>query len=150
MSDKPVYTTNPVNYNTLIPYRVIEHTGIEYTVCRDFNHISRYKGLRQIVHDPTSYSRFITLESPNPFSTSAEFEYYEVPLSEQNRLDLIAYKFYGAAQYSWIIAYYNGIEDGFTVLEGQKLRILKNFTTLFSKGELLAPIPAMQLQLGSE
>ena len=143
-------TTKPEYYDTLKPYQIIEHTGIEYTVCRDFNHISRYKGLRQIVHNPTGYDRFISLETHNPITTNAEFEYYDVPQAEENRLDLIAQKFLGAAQYSWIIAYFNDIPDGFTVAPGQRLRILKNFTSLFNKGELLAPIPAMQLQLGSE
>lgn len=140
----------PIYYNTLKPYRIISHGGIEYTVCRDFEHISRYRGLRQVVHNPSAFDRYITLESPNPIKSKAEFIYYDVPHMEENRLDLIAYKFYGSAQYSWIISYFNNIEDGFTVYEGQRLKILKNFTDLFNKGELLANIPALQLQLGEE
>lgn len=140
----------PIYYDTLQPYGVVEHTGIEYTVCRDFNHISRYKGLRQIVHNPHEPDRFITLETPNPLITNARFRYYDVPATEENRLDLIAYKFFGSAQYSWVISYFNGIDDGFTVVEGQRLKILDNFTDLFSKGELLASIPALQLNLGTE
>jgi hypothetical protein len=140
----------PEYYNTLKPYKIIPHTMIDYTTCREFNHISRYRGLRQIIHNPDGEDRFIALENTNPFSTSLAFQYYEVPLSEENRLDLIAKKFYGSPQYSWIISYYNQIEDGYSVREGQKLLILKNFTDLFANGELLAPIPAMQLNLGSE
>lgn len=139
----------PIYYDTLIPYGIVEHTGIEYTVCRDFNHISRYKGLRQIVHNPNE-DRFMTLETSNPILTNAKFRYYDVPASEENRLDLIAYKFFGSAQYSWIISYFNSIDDGFTVVEGQRLKILENFTDLFSKSELLASIPALQLNLGEE
>lgn len=140
----------PIYYDTLVPYQTIEHTGIQYNVCYDFDHISRYKGLRQLTHNPGDEDRFITLETPNPILSNAKFNYYDVPRMEENRLDLIAYKFYGSAQYSWIVAYFNGIEDGFTVSEGQRLRILENFTDLFNNGELLAAIPALQLNLGSE
>ena len=139
-----------IYYNTFHPYEEIEHTGIDYTVCRQFDHISRYRGLRQIVHDPDSLDRFITLETQNTFQTNAEFEYYEVPKMYVNRLDLLSLKFYGSAQYGWVIAYLNEIQDGFTVREGQRIRYLKNFTDLFNNGELLASIPAMQLNLGSE
>ena len=140
----------PINYNTLVPFKIIEHLGIQYVVCRDFNHISRYKGLRQLVHNPHELDRYITLETVNAFLTNATYLYYEVPLMEVNRLDLISYRFFGSAQYSWILSYTNGIEDGFTVFEGQKIKVLKNFTDLFSKGEILAAIPALQLNLGEE
>lgn len=141
---------NSIYYNTFHLYQVIDHTGIDYTVCRQFDHISRYRGLRQVIHDPSSFDRFMTLEIQNAFTTNAEIDYYEVPRIYVNRLDLIAQKFYGSAQYSWIISYMNGIHDGFTVLEGQMIKYLKNFTDLFNNGELLASIPAMQLNLGSE
>lgn len=140
----------PIYYDTFIPYQTIEHTGIQYNVCYDYNHISRYKGLRQLTHNPSDDDRFIALETPNSITSNAKFIYYDVPHIEENRLDLIAYKFYGSAQYSWIVAYFNDIEDGFTVNEGQRLKILENFTELFNSGELLAPIPALQLNLGSE
>jgi len=140
----------PVSYNTMLPYKAIEHTGIQYTVCTDYKHISRYKGLRQLIHNPYDTDRFITPETPNPLLTNGDFFYYEVPLTEENRLDLIAAKFLGSPNYSWVISYFNDIEDGFTVGEGQRLRILKSFNQLFSKGELLAPIPPLQLSLGEE
>ncbi|MCM1226435.1 MAG: hypothetical protein NC320_03290 [Clostridium sp.] len=140
----------PIYYDTLQPYGVVEHTGIEYTVCRDYDHISRNMGLRQVVHNPQETDRFVALETPNPIITNAKFRYYDVPASEENRLDLIANKFFGSAQYSWIISYFNNIEDGFTVTEGQRLKILENFTDLFNKGELLASIPALTLNLGTE
>lgn len=141
----------PEYYDTLVPYKVIPYNGIDYTVCRDFKHISRYKGLRQIVHEPADAAkRYITLETVNALTCSAGYRYYVVPTSEENRLDIIAYKFYGSANYSWVIAYMNNIEDGFTVLEGQKIKILNSFTDLFAKGELLASVPPMSLNLGSE
>lgn len=141
----------PEYYDTLIPYKVIPYDGIDYTVCRDFNHISRYKGLRQVVHNPTNAAeRFITLETVNALTSNASYRYYTVPTSEENRLDLIAYKFYGSPNYSWVISYMNNIEDGFTVYEGQKIKILDSFSDLFAQGEILASIPPMSLNLGSE
>ena len=142
--------TKPLYYDTLKPYKKLKHTGIEYTVCRDYNHISRYKGLRQVVHQPMEQDRYIAPETPNSISSNAEYFFYEVPLAEENRLDLIANRFYGSSQYSWVISYLNEIEDGFTVHEGQRIKILRNFTDLFSKGEILASIPPMILNLGSE
>ena len=141
----------PEYYDTLIPYKVIPYDGIDYTVCRDFDHISRYKGLRQVVHNPTNTAeRFITLETVNALTSNASYRYYTVPTSEENRLDLIAYKFYGSPNYSWVISYMNNIEDGFMVYEGQKIKILDSFSDLFAQGEILASIPPMSLNLGSE
>ena len=137
--------------NILKPYDTLEHKGIQYGVCRDFNHISRYRRLRQLVNNPQSTTeRFITLETPNPFETNTAIIYYEVPQYEENRLDLIANKFLGSAQYSWVIAYFNDIDDGFTARAGQKLRIPKTITQLFEKGECLASVSPITLNLGTE
>ena len=146
-----MYYVKPVYYDPLEPYAELDNGGIAYSVCRDFDHICRYKGLRQIVYNRNEpEERFIALETPNPVETHAKFKYYDVPTLEENRLDLIALKFFGSAQYSWIISYFNDIEDGFTIQPGQRLRILSNFTDLFNTGELLAPIPATALNLGTE
>jgi hypothetical protein len=141
----------PLYYDTLIPYKTVASNPIQYTTCKPFDHISRHKGLRQIIHHPfENDERFIALETPNYITTRASFIYYTVPKTEEDRLDLIAEKFLGSAQYGWVIAYFNDIEDGYTVYEGQKLRIIKQFTALFNKHEILAPIPAMLLNLGVE
>ena len=140
----------PTYYDTLTPYINIEHTGIQYTTCRDFQHISRHKGLRQIIHNPGTADRYIALETPNPIVSKASFIYYDVPKMEENRLDLISHRFFGSAQYAWIISYFNDIDDGYTVHEGQRLKIMKQFSALFNKHEILAPIPAHQLNLGTE
>lgn len=133
------------------PYKELEHKGIEYSVCKDYDHISRYKGLRQVVHNPAdSEERFIALETPNPFTTNVEVDYYEVPTYQENRLDIIAQDKLGSASYSWVIAYFNRIEDGFTVKPGQKLIIPKQFTSLFNKGEILQSVSPLALNLGSE
>ena len=138
-------------YDTLIPFDEIEYQGIQYMVCRDFDHISRYRGLRQVVHNPKSLTdRIVTLEIPNKFETKVDTIYHEVTQDETNRLDLVAYRTLGSAQYGWVIAYFNGIEDGFTINPGQTLRIPKQFTSLFEAGEVLAPITPFKLNLGSE
>ena len=137
-------------HDTYNPYKEVERDPIQYTYCVDFGHISRYRGLRQVVHQGQSKDRFMALETTNPFETSANLRYYTVPLRLQNRLDLIAKEELGSAQYAWIIAYINRIADGFTVLEGTELALPASITTLFEKGELLASIPATRLNLGSE
>jgi hypothetical protein len=75
--------------------------------------------------------------------------YYTVPSNRENRLDLIANEKLGSASYAWVIAYFNHIDDGFTVAEGTKLAIPTSVTKLFETGELLAPVPANNLNLGS-
>lgn len=137
-------------YNTLVPYKTLDYKGIQYASCRDFNHISRYRGLRQVIHSPNEPDRLVTLETPNPFTTNTDVNYYEVSADTENRLDVIAYRFLGSAQYAWVIAYFNGIEDGFTCREGQRLAIPKSISSLFSTGEILQAIPASTLNLGSE
>lgn len=138
-------------YDTLRPYDILNYRGIQYGVCRDFNHISRYRRLRQVVHNPaTTVDRFVTLETPNAFETHSDVLFYEVPATEENRLDLIAFKFLGAAEYAWTIAYFNGIEDGFTVHEGQKIMIPRTLTQLYNKGECLASVSPLTLNLGTE
>lgn len=137
-------------YNTLVPYKTLDYKGIQYTSCRDFNHISRYRGLRQVIHSPNEPDRLVTLEIPNSFTTNTDVNYYEVSADTENRLDIIAYRFLGSAQYAWVIAYFNGIEDGFTCREGQKLAIPKSISSLFNTGEILQAVPASTLNLGSE
>ena len=136
--------------NTLTPYKELERSVIQYGVCKDYKNISRYRGLRQIIHDPSSSERFTTLESPNPFTTNVEVKYYEVPQMYENRLDLISNMLYGSPSYSWILSYFNRIEDGFTVRSGQKLVYPKSVTSLFNSGELLQSIPATKLNIGEE
>lgn len=138
--------------NTLAPYEEIDYKGIQYTTCREFNHISRYRGLRQVIHCPLDIKeRFISLETPNSFKTSKiEVVWHEVLGTEVNRLDLIAEKYLGSATYSWVICYFNEIEDGFTCRLGQNLKIPKSITDLMRKGEALQPVTALTLNLSSE
>ena len=136
--------------DTLKPYGTIDRSEIVYTVCRDFDHISRYKGLRQVVHEGDTPNRYIALETSNAITSSIQVTYFTVPRHLENRLDVIAYNFLGSATYSWVIAYMNGIIDGFTCPEGQQLAIPTSIASLFNSGEVLAAVPAVRLNLGSE
>lgn len=137
--------------NTMKPYKVLPHDGIQYSVCRNFDHISRYRNLRQVIQAPEESFRSIDLETPNPIEeNNLSFYHHEVSPDEENRLDLISYRYLGSASYNWAIAYFNDIDDGFTVRSGQKIRIPKNITDLMQVGEILQSIPALQLNLGSE
>lgn len=136
--------------DTLTPYETVERDDIQYTYCYDYNHISRYKGLRQVIHQGESSNRYVALETANPFETNTSVKYYTVPSNRENRLDLIAYEQLGSAEYGWVIAYFNNIEDGFTVPAGATLSIPENISSLFQNGEILATISATKLNLGSE
>lgn len=131
-------------------YDDLEYRGIAYSVCREFNHISRYRTLRQVVHNPNDLDRYVTLETPNAFTTHTEVIYHDVTVNEENRLDIIANQYLGSPTYAWVIAYFNQIEDGYTVYEGQKLMIPTNITALFDSGEILEPRTALVLNLGEE
>lgn len=134
-----------------LPFDTIEHLGIAYTSPKDFSdHISRYRNLRQVWHNLDGEDRFITLETVNPFITDTEIKYHEVTVNEVDRLDLIAYEELGSATYAWVIAYFNSIEDGYTIREGQRLIIPKSITALLESGEILTPIAYTKWNLGEE
>lgn len=139
-------------YNTTLPYKVIEHQGIQYSVCRDYSHISRYRNIRQLIHSPNVLEdRFVALETTNPITTNIDVAYYEVLPAEVNRLDVIAYKLLGSPSYAWVIAYFNEITDGYSAYQGQILRYPKaGVTALFTKGEVLSPVNPFGLNLGAE
>lgn len=141
-----------INYDTLIPYHVIDYNGIQYGTCRDYSHISRYRCLRRVNHETNTSDQFMTLETPNEIYSHVPVKYYYVRTNEENRLDLIAYKYLGSASYAWVIAYMNNIEDGFSVSEGQRIQIpeSKSVTALFATGEMLAAVNPLLLNLGSE
>lgn len=136
--------------DTWEPYKVVERDLIQYTYCRDFRHISRYKGLRQVIHEGRSLDRYMSLETVNTIPEGSEVRYYVVPHRLENRLDLIAEEQLGSATYAWVIAYFNKIQDGFTVVEGTKLAIPITISSLFENGQILSSVTATKLNLGSE
>ena len=76
--------------DTLKPYKELDSGGIQYSVCRDYSHISRHRALRQVVHKPLDSDRYMALEVPNPIqSSNIDFVYHNVTPDEENRLDHI-------------------------------------------------------------
>lgn len=138
------------SYNTTTPYREIEREEIEYTYCHDYDHISRYRNLRQVIHEGSKEARYIALETFNTLKTESDVYYYTVPTRLANRLDVIAKEHLGAATYAWVLAYFNNIEDGYTVPSGSTIKIPKSISLLFNEGEVLASVSAVKLNLGSE
>lgn len=128
----------------------VERDPIQYTYCVNYDHISRYSNLRQVIHQGKSPERYIALETVNGLGQAGATNKYTVPKNRENRLDLIAEELLGSATYSWIIAYLNKISDGFTVLEGTELVVPANLTSLFEKGGLLASVSPTKMNLGSE
>lgn len=138
-------------HDTTKSYKKIDYKGIEYTVCKDFDHISRYKKLRQIIHYLENNDRYITLELQNSYDyNNLDIEYYLVTSDRENRLDLISYEFFGTTTYAWIIAYINEIQDGYTVFEGQVLMIPTVLSDLFTSGSVLSAVSPTSLNLGTE
>ena len=143
--------TEELLHDTTKPYKSVDYKGIEYTVCRDFSHISRYKRLRQVIHYLDGTDRIKTLELQNNYSyKNLSIIYYKVPVDHENRLDLISYEYFGTASYSWILAYVNGISDGYTVFEGQTLMIPTALSDLFASGNVLSAVSPTSLNLGTE
>lgn len=137
--------------DTLTPYAVLAHKGIKYGTCYDYDHISRYRRIRQVTHCPDDDTcRFVALETQNEIDSDSDMVYFEVPYDYENRLDLIAYKMLGSASYSWTIAYFNGIEDGYTVHAGTMLAVPKSISQLYNKGEILSSVSPYALNLGEE
>ena len=138
-------------YDTYTRYDEVERDPIQYTYCVNYKHISRYRSLRQVIHQGLSADRFVALETVNPIVTpSKNIKYYNVPANRENRLDLIAQEQLGSSDYAWVIAYMNRIQDGFTALQGTQLIIPLSLTSLFEKGGMLESITATRLNLGKE
>lgn len=138
--------------DTLSPYKELDRKGIQYSVCREYDHVSQHRTLRQVVHGvEETLDRFVALETPNQIkSSNLDFQYHEVEPKEENRLDVLAYNLLGSASYAWAIAYFNGIQDGYTVKPGQKIKAPKNISSLMTQGNILQPVTALQLNLGFE
>lgn len=94
---------------------------LTYLEPRKYYHLSRYKIYNQIadIENNVTY-----LESINPMeigNTGSVF--HKVEDSEENRLDIIAKKYYGSASMYWAIAMANNIIDPTSIFSGTILRI---------------------------
>ncbi|HEU5118654.1 MAG TPA: hypothetical protein VFT74_18800 [Isosphaeraceae bacterium] len=54
-------------------------------------------------------------------------------LSVGERLDLLAFKYYGDPEYWWVIALANRIQDPFSLTVGQRLRVPVDARTILNK-----------------
>lgn len=97
----------------------------------DKESISRYKMYRVINNDDDNS---IYLETFNQVKSTWENEqgntYHIVTKDEENRLDIIANKFYNNPSYGWIIALVNQIIDPF-VIPADTVLIIPSMSSLF-------------------
>lgn len=109
--------------------------GIEYLPSVEYKNACRYKNLRTIQDDIT---KNIHHESWNQVGIvkSREDTYYTVTNADENRLDIIANRFYGTPRFWWIIALANYIMDPFYIPVGTTLRIPPKQSLYLSGGVL--------------
>ena len=102
-----------------------------YLEPRNFNHISRYRQYYQIADIDNNVTY---LESSNPIKINSKNSVFHVVAdSEEDRLDIIAKKYYGSASMYWVIAMANNLIDPTTVLSGTVLEI-PSYESLYENG----------------
>lgn len=82
---------------------------------------SRYKYL-DVIRDTEDKEFFETVEQISIKETENDL-LHQVTSGEKNRLDLIAYNYYGNAELWWVIAIANDIKNPFEIDAGDILRI---------------------------
>ena len=97
-------------------------TDISYAPNTDYPHVSRYAILRKIKNQKENVSYLETQNARYPEDSSMD-QYHVVSPGEENRLDIIAYKYYNDASLYWAIALANNIFDTYTIPVGTSLRI---------------------------
>lgn len=90
---------------------------------------SRYRSLKRIEYEDGTKR----VETANPVNIPEKEgdTFFKVTYQYENRLDLIAFKFYNNQLYWWVIAYASNIKDPFNVPSGTVLRI-PNPITLYT------------------
>ena len=109
---------------------------MEYLPSVIYKNASRYKNLRTL---KDSENGRIHHESPVQQAISisnSDDEYVTITNETENRLDLVAYKYYGSARYWWIIALANYIIDPFDIPVGSVLRV-PPLLSLYKSGGVL-------------
>lgn len=123
----------PNEYGISIPRRIYREQSI-YSP-RDYRYLSRYAKSNRLFDDDFGifyHSRYEKKVIP----TSDADSYITVDLVTKDRLDIVAYNFYGYSLYWWIIAIANDIIDPFNVPIGTVLRI-PPLSSLYDKGSVL-------------
>lgn len=129
-----------IKYRDVSPAYLAEEREIFYPLTylypRLYKNSCRYKNLRRIQDDDTKKIYHETWVQ-NTVAFSDSDTYYTVPMEYENRLDIIANKYYGTAKYWWVIALANYIIDPFDVPAGTQLRI-PPLISLYSVGGVLS------------
>ena len=107
---------------------------MKYAKPRQYNHTSRYSIYRQIIDNNNDI--YIETSNSTPVEDSTQDVYHEVLKEEENRLDIIANKYYGSPDMFWVIAMGNNIVDPFVIKAGDILRIPYFFSLTNWKGAL--------------
>lgn len=94
----------------------------EYISKRDYKFLSRYSPYRRIIG---KYDKAIYTETFNQklIDESDQDTYFTVEIKTENRLDIIANRYYGYSTYWWILAIANKIIDPFDIPIGTVIRI---------------------------
>lgn len=73
---------------------------------------SRYRFFKDVWNDDIQHTQkeFLNIDIINQLKKE-DYILYKIPLSEQYRPDLTAYKFYGSGRYYWILVYVNNINN---------------------------------------
>ena len=100
---------------------------MKYAKPRKYVKISRYSIYRQIID--SNNDTYLETVNQTPVAESNLDKYHEVEQNEENRLDIIANKYYGSPDLWWVIAMGNNIIDPFIVKVGDIIRI-PNLTSL--------------------
>ena len=101
---------------------------LRYASPRIYVKASRYSIYRQIV-DEEKDTYLETVNQTVIKETDADI-YHEVQMHEENRLDILANKYYGSPIFWWVIAQANDLINPFIVKQGTILRI-PNYRSLY-------------------
>lgn len=122
-----------------IPARLIYPNAKSISQQRRFSNpqsLNRYKNY-DLVTTPVDPRPFLI--SPNEYTTFVSSEgasLYRVEKRFENRLDLIAYEFFGNATLTWILIHANNITNPLSIPEGTQL-IIPSLKVLYNAGGIL-------------
>ena len=109
---------------------------LQYYVPKNYKNNSRYTNLRRL-YDEEKGVYYHESWNQKFIDESAEDNFFTVTESEENRLDLVSYSYYGTPNYWWVIAIANYIIDPFNVPVGTNLRI-PPIVSLYNEGGILS------------
>lgn len=119
---------------------------IRYLNPRAYNHPCRYAKLR-LIHNEDEPKPYHEVVNSTTDVDILDCDLYTVKGIYVDRLDLIAYKFYGDSGLWWFIAKQNHLEDP-TIVPAETLLQIPKFTSLMTDGRALEPMSYVFLNLG--